>query len=76
MTWLRRISKIWILPALCLALYLPGLSSLPSTVLDKSRYMQATHQMIESGNFIDIRFQEEPRHKKPVGIYWLQVGVS
>ncbi len=28
--------------------------------------------MLETGDFVDIRFQEEARHKKPVGIYWLQ----
>ena len=31
--------------------------------------------MIESGDYIDIRFQDEVRYKKPVGIYWLQAGV-
>jgi 4-amino-4-deoxy-L-arabinose transferase-like glycosyltransferase len=28
--------------------------------------------MLESHNWIDIRFQDNPRYKKPVGIYWLQ----
>ena len=31
--------------------------------------------MIESGDYIDIRFQDEVRYKKPVGIYWLQAAV-
>ena len=30
--------------------------------------------MIESGDYIDIRFQDEVRYKKPVGIYWMQAG--
>ncbi len=30
--------------------------------------------MIESGQYIDIRFQKDVRYKKPVGIYWLQVA--
>ncbi len=34
--------------------------------------MQATRQMLESGDWIHIRFQDEPRNKKPIGIYWLQ----
>ena len=38
----------------------------------KSRYVQATHQMAESGDYVDIRFQDASRYKKPVGIYWLQ----
>jgi 4-amino-4-deoxy-L-arabinose transferase-like glycosyltransferase len=31
--------------------------------------------MVESGEYVDIRFQDEVRYKKPVGIYWLQAGV-
>ncbi len=36
--------------------------------------MQATKQMVESGDWVHIRFQDEPRNKKPVGIYWLQAA--
>ncbi|TVS05096.1 MAG: glycosyltransferase family 39 protein [Cyanobium sp. PLM2.Bin73] len=57
---------------LCLALYLPGLASLPLTDRDEARYVQATRQMLASGDLLDIRFQDSPRHKKPAGIYWLQ----
>ncbi len=39
---------------------------------DEPRFAQASKQMLETGDFVDIRFQEEARHKKPVGIYWLQ----
>ncbi len=60
------------LVALCLALYLPGFASLPVTDRDEARFAQATKQMLETGNYIDIRFQDEPRYKKPIGIYWLQ----
>src|SRR6516225_1264348 len=28
--------------------------------------------MVESGDYVDIRFQDDVRYKKPVGIYWLQ----
>ena len=31
--------------------------------------------MLETGEYVDIRFQNEVRYKKPVGIYWLQAGV-
>src|SRR3954469_4162370 len=54
---------------------LPGFFSIPPTDRDESRFAQATKQMIESGDFVDIRFQDEVRYKKPVGIYWLQAGV-
>ncbi len=60
------------LVALCLALYLPGFASLPVTDRDEARFAQATKQMLETGDFIDIRFQDQPRYKKPIGIYWLQ----
>ncbi|RYG17391.1 MAG: phospholipid carrier-dependent glycosyltransferase, partial [Caulobacteraceae bacterium] len=51
---------------------LPVLMLLPPLDRDESRYAQATSQMLESGDFVDIRFQDEPRWKKPVGIYWMQ----
>ncbi|MEJ2227668.1 MAG: glycosyltransferase family 39 protein [Alphaproteobacteria bacterium] len=57
---------------LCLALYLPGIATLPVTDRDEARFAQASKQMLETGNYVDIRFQENPRYKKPIGIYWLQ----
>ena len=60
-----------------LALFLPGQTTLQPMDRDEPRFAQATKQMLETGDFIDIRFQEEARHKKPVGIYWLQsIAVS
>jgi 4-amino-4-deoxy-L-arabinose transferase-like glycosyltransferase len=59
---------------LCLALNLPGIASLPVTDRDEARFAQATKQMLESGDFIDIRFQNDPRYKKPIGAYWLQAA--
>src|SRR5690606_37483707 len=61
-----------LLVLLVLASILPGIASLPPLDRDESRYVQATRQMVESGNYVDIRFQDESRYKKPVGIYWLQ----
>jgi 4-amino-4-deoxy-L-arabinose transferase-like glycosyltransferase len=59
---------------LCAALYLPGLGAVPPLDRDEARFAQATKQMLESGDWIDVRFQDEPRYKKPVGIYWLQAA--
>lgn len=53
---------------------LPVLTLLPPLDRDESRYAQATSQMLESGDYVDIRFQDEPRWKKPVGIYWMQAA--
>jgi 4-amino-4-deoxy-L-arabinose transferase-like glycosyltransferase len=59
---------------LCLGLYLPGLASLPPVDRDEARFAQATRQMLESGNFIEPRFRDAGRYKKPIGIYWLQAA--
>ena len=63
-----------LLTLLCLVLYAPGLASLPPMDRDEARFMQATKQMIETGDYVNIRFQEEARNKKPVGAYWLQAA--
>jgi 4-amino-4-deoxy-L-arabinose transferase-like glycosyltransferase len=64
-----------LLIVLSLAAYLPGLFQIPPVDRDEARFAQATKQMIETGDYVDIRFQEEARYKKPVGIYWLQAAV-
>lgn len=61
-----------LLSLFCLMIMLPGLASLPPLDRDESRFMQATRQMLESGDFIRIQFQDEMRAKKPAGAYWLQ----
>jgi len=53
---------------------LPGLIALPPLDRDESRFAQATAQMLETGDFVNIRYQSEPRDKKPVGIHWLQAA--
>ncbi len=61
-----------LLALLSVGLFLPGFASLPPFDRDEARFAQASSQMLDSGNYVDIRFQEETRYKKPVGIYWLQ----
>ncbi len=61
-----------VLTALCALLFLPGLNTLPPTDRDEARFMQATKQMLETGDVVTIRFQSDLRTKKPVGIHWLQ----
>jgi len=53
---------------------LPGLFAVPTLDRDEGRFAQASKQMLESGDLIEIRYQEEYRNKKPVGIYWLQAA--
>ena len=57
---------------LSLAFFVPGQFTLQPMDRDEPRFAQASKQMLETGDFVDIRFQDEARHKKPVGIYWLQ----
>lgn len=61
-----------VLVTLCLLMFVPGIASVPPLDRDESRFTQATKQMIETGDFIEIRFQDEARNKKPIGIYWMQ----
>ncbi|MBV8977194.1 MAG: glycosyltransferase family 39 protein [Alphaproteobacteria bacterium] len=70
---IRRRPRLLLL-LICLIAWLPGLWTIPALDRDESRFAQASKQMLESGNFIDIRFANEPRYKKPVGIYWLQAA--
>ena len=67
---------LWALLALCLFMFVPGIASLPVTDRDEARYAQASRQMAESGDYVHIRFQNEPRNKKPVGAYWLQAAAA
>jgi 4-amino-4-deoxy-L-arabinose transferase-like glycosyltransferase len=69
---LRALSALAIL---ALVSFLPGFFQIPPVDRDEARFAQATKQMIETGDYVDIRFQEESRYKKPAGIYWLQAAV-
>src|SRR6201991_4839433 len=55
--------------------FLPGFVNIPPIDRDETRFAQATKQMVETGDYVDIRFQDDVRYKKPVGIYWLQSAV-
>ena len=63
-----------LLTLLCLLLYLPGIARIPPLDRDEARFAQATRQMLETGDFLRIRFQSEARNNKPAGIYWLQAA--
>ena len=57
-----------------LVAFLPGFFQIPPVDRDEARFAQATKQMLETHEYVDIRFQDEVRYKKPVGIYWLQAA--
>ncbi len=76
--WLTKLARHgWVVIVLvCLALWLPGILSLPPLDRDESRFAQSSRQMLDSGNYVDIRFGQVPRYKKPAGIYWLQSATT
>jgi len=61
---------------LSLVLFVPGQWHVPPLDRDEPRFTQATKQMLETEDYVDIRFQDQARHKKPVGIYWLQAAAA
>lgn len=70
----QRVKHIAALLLLSLLVFLPGLGNLPVIDRDEARFAQASVQMAESGDLLDIRFQDQTRYKKPSGIYWLQTA--
>ena len=57
---------------ICILPFFAGISSIPPLDRDESRFAQSSFQMIDNEDYINIKFQDEIRAKKPVGIYWLQ----
>jgi 4-amino-4-deoxy-L-arabinose transferase-like glycosyltransferase len=54
--------------------FIPGFFQIPTVDRDEARFAQAAKQMLETGEYVDIRLQDDVRYKKPVGIYWLQAA--
>jgi 4-amino-4-deoxy-L-arabinose transferase-like glycosyltransferase len=69
-----RAAVLLVFVALCA--FLPGFTAIPPVDRDEPRYAQASKQTMETGNYLDIRFQEQPRYLQPAGIYWLQVAAA
>ena len=58
----------------CFVLYFVWLMWVPLTNADEARYVEASREMIESGNYLIPHFNYEPRYQKPILIYWLQTS--
>lgn len=56
-------------------LFCAGINQIPTLDRDEALYVQASKQMLARQDWFQINFQEEPRHLKPPGIYWLQAGM-
>ncbi len=70
----QRLRPYLALTLVCLAVFVPGMTVLPPLDRDEARFAQASKQMLETGDFVRIQFQQTPRNKKPAGAYWLQAA--
>ena len=68
----RRAAAVLVLVSLLA--FLPGFFQIPPVDRDEAFFAQATKQMIETGDYVDIRYRDDVRYRKPVGIYWLQAA--
>lgn len=55
-----------------LGLFLSGWATLPPVDRDESRYVVTSERMADTGDYVDLRLQDQPRYLQPAGIYWLQ----
>lgn len=74
----EQISRGWrgyvLIGLIALVSSLFGAARLPVMDRDEARFAQATRQMVETGDYVRIRVQEDERNKKPIGIHWLQAA--
>src|ERR1700731_5126981 len=66
---------VFMLVAASLLAFLPGAFQIPPIDRDEPHFAQKAKQMIESGDYVDTRFQGEAHYTKPVGMYWLQAAM-
>lgn len=70
----RSLTRGWVLAAALALAFFWQLGSLPLFDVDEGAFSEATREMLESGNFVSPTQDGEPRHDKPVLIYWLQAA--
>lgn len=67
--------RAWLLVLLiAVAALFPGITAIPVMDRDEGRYLQATKQMMETGDYVDIRLQEATRYGYPIGTYWVKAA--
>ena len=65
-----------LLLALLLSFFL-GAATLPLTDVDEGAFTEATREMLAADNLVSPTLNGQPRHDKPILIYWAQaVSVS
>ena len=73
---LNKQSALILVLAMLAAAVLIGHQTVPPMDRDESRFARASKQMLASGDYVTVRFQDELRAKKPAGIYWLQSAAA
>ena len=71
---IKKYKELLLITFLSLIINFSTINTFPVLDRDEARYVQSTKQMIESTNYNSIKFQDEYRSKKPIGIYWLQAA--
>jgi 4-amino-4-deoxy-L-arabinose transferase-like glycosyltransferase len=72
--WMRGWRGVLFAAMVALFAGLPGLIVLPVLDRDEARFAQSTAQMLETGDVIDIRFQDQDRSREPPLLHWLQAA--
>jgi 4-amino-4-deoxy-L-arabinose transferase-like glycosyltransferase len=54
--------------------FLPGVFEIPPIDRDEAYLSQSSKEMMEGGDYVDLRYQHGAHYTKPVGIHWLQVA--
>ncbi|KTD24782.1 melitin resistance protein [Legionella lansingensis] len=70
---LHKVQHYLLLTLFSLLLFLPGIIAMPVTDRDEAHFAQASRQMLQTGQYFQVRFQDKTRFQKPPGINWLQV---
>ena len=65
-------SSLWVFVIYASLLVLIGHITIDVIDRDEARFAQASKQMVQTADIITVKFQDELRAKKPIGIYWLQ----
>lgn len=71
----NKVSHYFLLVLFSVLLFYPGLNKIPAIDRDEAHFAQASRQMIQTGNYFQVRFQDKTRFQKPPGINWLQAAV-
>ena len=64
----------WLAIAAVVLAFFWQLGAVPLLDVDEGAFSEATREMLASGNFVSTTLDGEPRHDKPILIYWLQAA--